>query len=63
MKTLNATICSRVTLLHLSNFISEHKGGFGYRYFLRQLGDHALAEDYFQDIWSKSSAKHPKISN
>ncbi|KXI30843.1 sigma-70 family RNA polymerase sigma factor [Paraglaciecola hydrolytica] len=30
----------------------RHKGGL-YRYFLRQLADKSLAEDLFQDIWSK----------
>ena len=30
----------------------RHKGGL-YRYFLRQLADKTLAEDLFQDIWSK----------
>jgi RNA polymerase sigma-70 factor (ECF subfamily) len=30
----------------------RHKGGL-YRYFLRQLADKTLAEDLFQEIWSK----------
>ena len=30
----------------------RHKGGL-YRYFLRQLADKTVAEDLFQDIWSK----------
>ena len=37
----------------------RHKGGL-YRYFLRQLGNHALAEDLFQDIWSKVISQAPK---
>jgi len=37
----------------------RHKGGL-YRYFLRQLGDHALAEDLFQDIWSKVISQAPR---
>lgn len=36
----------------------RHKGGL-YRYFLRHLGDHALAEDLFQDIWSKVISQAP----
>jgi RNA polymerase sigma-70 factor, ECF subfamily len=36
----------------------RHKGGL-YRYFLRQLGDHALADDLFQDSWSKVISHAP----
>jgi RNA polymerase sigma-70 factor (ECF subfamily) len=30
----------------------RHKGGL-YRYFMRQMANHSLAEDLYQDIWSK----------
>lgn len=36
----------------------RHKGGL-YRYFLRQLGEHGLAEDLFQEIWSKVISQAP----
>ncbi|MDP5032114.1 MAG: sigma-70 family RNA polymerase sigma factor [Paraglaciecola sp.] len=36
----------------------RHKGGL-YRYFLRQVGEHGLAEDLFQDIWAKVISQAP----
>lgn len=39
-------------LAAFSTLYGKYKGGL-FRYFLRQVGDHQIAEDLFQDCWSK----------
>ena len=50
-------------LVAFETLYNRHKGGL-YRYFMRHISDTSLAEDLYQEIWSKVvvQAKHYKLT-